>query len=120
MAVPPEELPGTPTLDGERLPVRMLHDRVLVSLEGPPGERRSSAGVVIPATVQIGKRLSWARVVAVGESVRSVVVGDQVLFDPDERAEVELHGMTYVLLRERDLHAVATGRLEDLATGLYL
>ena len=45
---------------------------------------------------------------------------DRVLFDPAERSEVELHRKTYVLLRERDLHAVAAERLQDGSTGLYL
>jgi chaperonin GroES len=31
-----------------------------------------------------------------------------------------VRGDDYVLLRERDLHAVAAGRLEDGQTGLYL
>jgi len=57
---------------------------------------------------------------ATGSNVRTVKVGDRVLFDPEERAEVELHGDTYVLLRERDLHAVAAERLSDEGTGLYL
>jgi chaperonin GroES len=43
-----------------------------------------------------------------------------VLFDPEERAEVEVRGRDYVLLRERDVHAVAAERLEDGLTGLYL
>ncbi len=99
----------------------MLHDRILVSLDGDVGERRSSAGIVIPATARMGKRLSWAEVVAVGGNVRAVEVGDRVLFDPEERAEVEIHGTDYVLLRERDLHAVASPRLDDTdSTGLYL
>jgi chaperonin GroES len=98
----------------------MLHDRVLVSLDGEAGERRSSAGIVIPATAQMGKRLAWAEVVAVGSTVRTVQVGDRVLFDPEDRAEVELHGTEYILLRERDIHAVAAARLDDGQTGLYL
>ena len=104
----------------ERLPIRMLHDRVLVSTDGEAGERRSSGGIVIPATVAIGRRLAWAAVVAVGTTVRAVKVGDRVLFDPDDRAEVEVRGKDYVLLRERDLHAVAAERLQDGQTGLYL
>ena len=40
------------------LPVRMLHDRLLVSLEGEPGERRSGGGILIPATASVGKRLA--------------------------------------------------------------
>jgi chaperonin GroES len=102
------------------LPIRMLHDRVLVQLEGPEGERRSTAGIVIPATASMGRRLSWATAVGIGPNVRSIVVGDRVLFDPDDRSEVELHGRDYVLLRERDVHAVAASRVEPNGTGLYL
>ena len=102
------------------LPIRMLHDRVLVRLEGAEGERRSTAGIVIPATASMGKRLSWATAVGIGPNVRSIVLGDRVLFDPEDRSEVELHGKGYVLLRERDLHAVAASRVESDGTGLYL
>jgi chaperonin GroES len=102
------------------LPIRLLHDRVLVRLEGAEGERRSTAGIVIPATASVGRRLSWATAVGVGPNVRSIVVGDRVLFDPDDRSEVELHGSAYTLLRERDVHAVAASRVEPDGTGLYL
>jgi chaperonin GroES len=102
------------------LPIRLLHDRVLVKLEGNEGERRSAAGILIPATASIGKRLSWATAVGVGPHVRSIVTGDRVLFDPDDRSEVELHGRDYILLRERDVHAVAATRIESDDTGLYL
>ena len=105
------------------LPVRMLHDRVLVLVDAEAGERRSSAGILIPATASRGKRLSWAEVRSVGPHARSVQTGDRVLFDPEDKAEVEVGGREYVLLRERDLHAVAAQRLEDGgdgATGLYL
>ncbi|MFP5335021.1 MAG: GroES family chaperonin [Actinomycetes bacterium] len=98
----------------------MLHDRVLVSIDRDAGERRSGAGIVIPATAVMGKRLSWATVVATGQHVRQVQIDDRVLFDPEDRAEVELHGKDYVLLRERDIHAVAAPRVDDGQTGLYL
>ncbi|MEH1015225.1 co-chaperone GroES [Micromonospora sp. CPCC 206060] len=102
------------------LPIRLLHDRVLVRMEGADGERRSTAGIVIPATASMGKRLAWATAVGVGPNVRAIVSGDRVLFDPDDRSEVELHGRGYVLLRERDVHAVAAERVEPDSTGLYL
>lgn len=105
---------------GSGLPITMLHDRVLVSTEGESGERRSGGGILIPATVSMGRRLAWARVVAVGSSVRAVTVEDRVLFDPADRAEVEIKGKDYVLLRERDLHAVATEGETAGHTGLYL
>lgn len=102
------------------LPIKMLHDRLLVSADGEGGERKSGGGIVIPATASVGKRLAWAQVVAVGQHVRQVKIGDRVLFDPEERAEVELQSRTYLLLRERDLHAVAAERVETGNTGLYL
>jgi chaperonin GroES len=105
----------------DKLPIRMLHDRLLVASESDAGERRSSAGIVIPATARMGKRLSWSEVVAVGQNVRTVEIGDRVLFDPEELAEVEIHGTTYLLMRERDVSAVATSRLDESGTtGLYL
>jgi chaperonin GroES len=102
------------------LPVRMLHDRLLVLPETDSAERQTSAGLVIPATAVGPKKLAWGGVVAVGENVRRVEVGDRVLFDPDERAEVDLAGKDYVLLRERDVHAVSQELEEDGTTGLYL
>lgn len=104
----------------DKLPIRMLHDRVLVARDEEEGERKSSSGIVIPATAAMGRRLAWARVVGLGANVRTVEVGDRVLFDPEDKAEVEVRGETYTLLRERDLHAVASERLSDGQTGLYL
>ncbi len=104
----------------DKLPVRMLHDRVLVASDDVEGERTSSAGLVIPATAEVGRRLAWARVVAVGANVRLVQENDRVLFDPEDKAVVELRGDTFTLLRERDLHAVAAERLGDGQPGLYL
>lgn len=103
-----------------KLPIRMLHDRLLVSLDAEAGDRRSAGGIVIPATAAMGRRLAWARVEAVGSQVRSVEVGDRVLFDPHDRAEVEVRGESFVLLRERDVHAVASERIDEGQTGLYL
>jgi len=108
-----------PAPDGS-VPIKLLHDRVLVREGSEDGERRSSGGIVIPATAQVGRRLSWAKVVAVGPNVRTVEVGDSVLFEPEDRGTVELQGIDYVLLRERDLHAVAAGRHATSGTGLYL
>jgi chaperonin GroES len=107
---------------GEKLPIKMLHDRVLVKVDAGEGDRRSQGGILIPATARVGHRLAWAEVVAVGQNVRTVEVGDRVLFDPEDRAEVEVRGIEYVLLRERDVHAVAAERLADVdgPTGLYL
>ena len=105
----------------DKTPIKMLHDRILVELDRESGERRSSGGIVIPATAAMGaRRLAWSRVVAAGPQARAVEVGDRVLFDPEDKSEVEVHGEVYVVMRERDIHAVAAERLGDEATGLYL
>ena len=106
-------------VDSDRAPIKMLHDRVLVSLPQSEGERTSRSGLLIPATAQVAKRLVWAEVVAVGPQVRQIEAGDHVLFHPEERFEVEVRGEDYLILRERDLHAVAAARI-DGGTGLYL
>ena len=103
----------------QKLPIKMLNDRLLVKIPQGESERRSTGGIVIPATAQISKRLTWAEVVALGQNVRAAEVGDRVLFSPDDRFEVEVGGNDYIMLRERDLHAVAATRIES-NTGLYL
>lgn len=104
----------------DKLPIMMLNDRILVNIDLGDGDRRTNGGILIPATAQVGKRLTWAGVEAVGSNVQAVKVGDQVLFNPNERYEVEVGGTDYIILRERDIHAVAAERLEEGSTGLYL
>ena len=92
----------------DKQPISVLFDRVMVQISQTDGERRSRAGILIPATAQISRRLTWAEAVAVGPHVRTVKVGDTVLFNPEDRFEVEVHGEEYVILRERDIHAIAS------------
>lgn len=109
------------TPGSDKTPIKMLHDRLLVEVDRESGERRSSGGIVIPATAAMGaRRLAWSRVVAVGPHARAVEVGDRVLFEPEDKAEVEVAGELYVVMRERDIHAVAAERVGDSATGLCL
>ena len=109
-AVPGDEL---------KLPIKMLNDRLLVKIPREEGERKTTGGILIPATAQVAKRLVWAEVMGVGQNVRTVQVGDQVLFSPEDRYEVEVRGEDFLILRERDIHAVAAERVEG-STGLYL
>jgi chaperonin GroES len=106
-------------MSDEKLPIKMLNDRLLVKLPREDGERRSTGGILIPATAQISKRLAWGEVVGTGQNVRTVLLGDRVLFSPEDRYEVEVGGEDYLILRERDIHAVAASRIEG-STGLYL
>ena len=106
-------------LEDVKQSIRMTADRLLVRPSDEIGERKSRAGILIPATANVDRRLVWAAVVAAGPTVRNVEEGDQVLFLPDTGYEVEIRGDEYLILRERDVHAVASVRSEG-QTGLYL
>ncbi|ONI73485.1 chaperonin [Actinosynnema sp. ALI-1.44] len=108
-----------PDVSELKLEIQMLHDRVLVRISPEDGERRSTGGIVIPATAQMAKRLAWGDVLGVGNSVRQVKIGDRVLFNPEDQLEVEVQAQTYLVMRERDVHAIASERTEH-GTGLYL
>jgi len=99
--------------------IRMVADRLLVVPSKEAGERKSRAGILIPATADVSRRLVWAEVVAVGPTVRTVEQGDSVLFSPESGFEVEIQAEEYLILRERDVHAVASPRAEG-GSGLYL
>jgi chaperonin GroES len=90
-------------LDGE---LRLTGDRLVVRPPGS-GERKSSGGLLIPATAMPApKRLMWADVVLEGPDVRVAKRGDRVLYLPQSGLEVELDGEELLLLRERDIQAV--------------
>jgi chaperonin GroES len=118
-ALVPQSAKSSSRQQPSKQPVTMLADRVLVQQPQAEGERRSRSGILIPATAQVSRRLAWAETVAVGPHVRSIKVGDKVLFNPEDRLEVEVQGEEFVILRERDVHAVASDRM-DSGTGLYL
>jgi chaperonin GroES len=99
--------------------IRMTADRLLVHPSKEAGERKSRSGILIPATANVDRRLVWGDVVALGPTVRNVEPNDRVLFSPESGYEVEIRGDEYLILRERDIHAVASER-SDGATGLYL
>ncbi|MFP4636534.1 MAG: GroES family chaperonin [Nitriliruptoraceae bacterium] len=109
----------TDTLTDVRRHVAVLGDRVLVE---PPedAERRTKAGILIPATAQsVDRKGIWGEVIGVGPHVRQVGPGDEVLYLPDDAIEIDVQGDTYLIVRERDIHAVASID-HDNATGLYL
>jgi chaperonin GroES len=63
----------------------------------------------------------WSDVILVGPDVRHVKAGDRVLFLPQVGLEVDLEGEDYLLLRERDVQAVASPDADGEATaGQYL
>lgn len=99
--------------------IRLTADRILVRLPDD-SERRSKGGLVIPATASSPiKRCVWSEVALVGPETRNVQPGDRVLFIPQSGLEVDVRGEVFLLLRERDIQAIASDRV-DPHSGQYL
>jgi chaperonin GroES len=99
--------------------IRLTADRILVKVPDE-SERRSKAGLLIPATAANPvKRCVWSEVVLVGPETRNVKAGDRVLFIPHSALEVDVRGEVFMLLRERDIQAVSSDRT-DRHAGQYL
>lgn len=102
------------------LSIRMTNDRVLVRRPGTEGDRRTKGGLLIPATArEASKRCVWVEVVAVGPNVGNIEANDLILVQADAGLEADIRDEEYLLLREPDVHAVASDRV-DGGTGLYL
>lgn len=109
----------TRTAPDTRRSVAVTSDRVLVAVP-EDAERRSKGGILIPATAQsVDRKGLWGETLGVGPNVRNIAAGDEVLYLPEDAIEVDVRGETYLIVRERDVHAVASDRAED-STGLYL
>ena len=93
--------------------VRLTGDRIVV--EHPDdGERKTRGGLLIPATASPApKRCVWGNVTLVGPDVRVVKPGDRILYLPQAGLEIELEGREHLLLRERDVQAVASPSSTD-------
>lgn len=106
--------------DEQGFAVRVTADRILCRAP-ENGEKRTRGGILIPATAERPDRHGlWAEVTEVGPLVRSIGVGNRVLFLPDAAIEVDVRGESYLIVRERDVHAVASPTEETGSTGLYL
>jgi chaperonin GroES len=116
----PEKSKVTAIPSDSRHSIRMTADRILVLPPRELGERRSRGGIVIPATAASeARRALWGEVVAIGPMVRMAEIGDLVLFPPENAYEVDVRGDEYLVVRERDIHAVASEQPEG-RTGVYL
>jgi chaperonin GroES len=111
-------MPDNP--DDAKLAVRVTGDRIMCAM--PDNEdRRSKAGIIIPATARAADRRGlWGTVTEVGPLVRTISVDDVVLFLPDSAIEVDVRGDMFLIVRERDVHAVASSERDVGPTGLYL
>lgn len=106
--------------DDQKFAVHVTADRILCRAPGDD-DRRTKGGILIPATAKSADRRGvWAEVTEVGPLVRGVSGGDRVLVLPEAIVEVDVRGEVFLIVRERDVHAFATGERDTGSTGLYL
>ena len=95
------------------MPVRPLHDRVLVKRADEEEEQKSSAGIIIPDTAK--EKPQRGTVVAVGEGKKDddgkritldVKAGDEVLFGKYSGTEVKIDGDELLIMHETDILGV--------------
>jgi len=99
--------------------IRLTGDRLLVRVP-EDAERKSKGGLLIPATAATPiRRCVWSEVILAGPETRNVKRGDRVLFIPHTGLEADVDGEVFLLLRERDVQAVAGERV-DAEAGQYL
>jgi chaperonin GroES len=96
------------------MPVRPLHDRILVK-RAEESEQKSSSGIIIPDTAK--EKPQKGTVVAVGEGKKDeqgkriavdVKEGDEVLFGKYAGTEVKIEGEEYLIMHESDILGVLT------------
>ncbi len=121
--VPKPAAPKSPRARRKSAPpgdVRLTADRIVVR-HPDDGERTSRGGLLIPATATPApRRLIWSDVALVGPDVRSIKIGDRVLFLPQAGLELDLDGHEFLLLRERDVQAVESPPADERQPGQYL
>lgn len=96
------------------MPIRPLHDRVIVKRSEP--ELKTASGIVIPDAA--GEKPEQGEILAVGPGKRndqgdfvalSVKPGDKVLFGKYAGQTVKLDGQDVLVIREDDVLAVLEG-----------
>ena len=90
------------------MPIRMTADRILALPSTELGEQKSRSGILIPATANRDRRLGWAEVVASGRRSATSRRATRSSSPPTPGFEAEIRGDEYLILRERDVHAVAS------------
>ena len=76
-----------------------LESRVLVKVIEE--EQKTASGIIIPDNAK--EKPSRAKVEAIGQYVKSVEVGDTVVFGKYTGTEIELEGEDYLILEIKDI-----------------
>jgi len=84
--------------------IKPLSDKVVA--EQLEAEIKTASGIYLPDKAQEKPKL--ARVVAIGEKVKQVKVGDQIIYEEYSGTNVKLDGKEYVIVKEEKVLGIVT------------
>ena len=88
--------------------MKPIFDRIFIKLKQE--KSTPETGIILPPTALNMQKANVGQVVAVGEKVTSVTVGDEVMFHPFD--ELETPDPSLVVIREKSLLAILTKEKE--------
>jgi chaperonin GroES len=83
------------------VPIQPLADYVVAESIEP--QSKTASGLYLPGNAQ--EKPKVVKVVATGKEVKSVKVGDQIIFKGYSQTEIKVDGADYVLVKEEDIIA---------------
>ena len=79
--------------------IRPLGDRILV--KRIKEEDKTKGGIIIPDTAK--EKPQSGKVEAVGDDVKSLKVGDKILFDRYSGSKINIDNVEYLIVKEEDV-----------------
>jgi chaperonin GroES len=83
------------------VPIQPLADYIVAQTE--EAATKTASGLYLPGGAQ--EKPKVAKVVAVGKEVKSVKVGDRIIYKSYAQTEVKLDAVEYLLVKEEDVLA---------------
>ena len=83
------------------VPIQPLADYVVAQQE--EAETKTASGLYIPGGAQ--EKPKVAKVLAVGKEVKSVKVGDRIIYGGYSNTDIKLDKETYMLVKEENIYA---------------
>jgi chaperonin GroES len=82
--------------------LKPLGDKVLIEIS--EAEAKTSGGIILPDNAK--EKPQTGKIISVGAKVEFVKAGQVVVFDKWGGKEVKVNGKDYLIVAEKDLHAV--------------
>lgn len=82
--------------------IQPLFDKVLIQPE--KAEEKTASGIYIPDTAKQDKP-QFGEIIAIGEKVNTIKVGQKVVFPKYGPIELTLEGQEYLIVKEEDILA---------------